>query len=121
MLINDELIHSAWHLCYTAEGNYLYEDLDSSCGWSTGKLESVTESHLQKAENLLGTWNRMCILLKNQYWLLKNEKYCLYFASRVSCLEKRNINHKFSQTRFKSNKIYYFQSIHQGAGKRPGQ
>ena len=40
-------------------------------------------SHLQKAENLLGAWNRMCILLKNQYWLLK--KYCLYFASRVSC------------------------------------
>ena len=44
MLINDELIHSAWHLCYTAEGNYLYEDLDSSCGCSTGTLESVTES-----------------------------------------------------------------------------
>ena len=21
MLINDELIHSAWHLCYTAEGH----------------------------------------------------------------------------------------------------
>ena len=42
----------------------------------------------------------------------KNVKYCLYFASRVSCLEKRNINHKLSQTRLKSNKIYYFQSIH---------
>ena len=40
MLINDEFIHSAWHLCYTAEGNYLYEDLDSSCGCSTGTLES---------------------------------------------------------------------------------
>ena len=38
MLINDELImtHSAWHLCYTAEGHYLYGDLDSSCGCSTG-------------------------------------------------------------------------------------
>ena len=44
MLINDEFIHSAWHLCYTAEGNYLYEDLDSSCGCSTGTLESVSES-----------------------------------------------------------------------------
>ena len=35
MLINDELTHSAWHLFYTAEGHYLYEDLDSSCGCST--------------------------------------------------------------------------------------
>ena len=46
MLFNDELImtHSAWHLCYTAEGHYLYEDLDSSCGCSTGTLQSVSES-----------------------------------------------------------------------------
>ena len=44
MLINDKLIRFAWHLCYTAEGNYLYEDLDSSYGCSTGTLESVSES-----------------------------------------------------------------------------
>ena len=30
------------HCC--TEGNYLYEDLDSSCGYSTGTLESVSES-----------------------------------------------------------------------------
>ena len=46
MLINDELIHSAWHLCYTAHagGNYLFEDLDSFRRCSTGTLESVSES-----------------------------------------------------------------------------
>ena len=35
------MTHSVWHLCYTAEGHYLYEDLDSSCGCSTGTLMSV--------------------------------------------------------------------------------
>ena len=29
------MTHSAWHLCYTDEGHYFYEDLDSSCGCST--------------------------------------------------------------------------------------
>ena len=40
-LINNELImtHSAWHLCYTAEGHYLYAELDSCCGCNTGALQ----------------------------------------------------------------------------------
>ena len=49
-------------------------------------------AHLQKAENLLGTWNRMCILLKNQYLLLKKCK--ILFIFRISCLMLRETKYK---------------------------
>ena len=64
MLINDEFIYSAWHLCYTAERNFLYEDLDSSCGCSTGTLESVCSTGTQESELIADKCGTI--------WLLQN-------------------------------------------------
>ena len=50
-------------------------------------------AQLQKAENLLGTWNRMFILLKNQYSILAAEKMqnIVYISHLVSYAQRNEI------------------------------